>query len=375
MTKLEFEKVLIPLIEIIDDIELGLIYDILNRIDNYNSVKGTLEWYTDKLLELKLLEKDNIQVFKQNKKVLKKAILEISNECGNKIDNLEKLQEYYQKGLIEVDPINLYGSAAINNLINNAVKDTNDIMELIQTKAIEGTQEAYKKILNKVYIETSSGVYTYTESIRRALDEFAEQGIQAVHYESGRSLSIETVVRRDVITRMNKLVGDIELQRAKDLGTNLVYVSQHLGARVKTKYMKHDYEAHATWQGKKYMIDGSSEKYPNLYEVTGYGEMLGLKGINCYHNMYPTFDWEEIDEQIDLEENAKVRKILDKRNYYARRSRLLKRKKLNAEFLQDNKQYEKILASEKMLDKEYNTWLKENNLTRDYNREYVSRKK
>lgn len=375
MTKLEFEKVLMPLIEIIDNIELELIYDILNRIDNYSSVKGTLEWYTDKLLELNLLENDNIQVFKENKKALKKTILEIANKCGNKIDNLEKLQKYYQEGLIEVNPINLYGSVAVNNLINNAVKDTNDIMELIQTKAIEGAQESYKKILNTAYIETSSGVYTYTESIRRALDEFAERGIQTVHYENGRSLSIEAVVRRDVITRMNKLAGDVELQHAKDLKTNLVYVSQHLGARIRTKYMKYDYEAHAEWQGKKYMIEGSSDKYQNLYEVTGYGEMLGLKGINCYHNMYPTFEWEDIEEQIDLEENAKVRKILDKRNYYARRSRLLKRKKLNAEFLQDNKQYEKILAKEKILDKEYNTWLKENNLTRDYNREYVSRKK
>ena len=303
MNKLEFEKVLSPLIEIVDSIELDLIYDMLNRIDNYSSHKGTLKWYTDKLAELKLLDKDNLKVFKKNKKALKKAIKNIAKECGGRIDNLSKLQDYYNQGKIDVNPLTLYDSVAVNNLINNAIKDTNDIMDLIQTKALEDAREGYKQILNKAYLETASGIYTYTEAIRRASDEFSKKGIQAVHYESGKSISIEAVARRDVITRMNKLVGDVELQHAKDLGTNLVYVDQHLGARIRNKYMKHDYEAHAEWQGKKYMIEGSSSEYPNLYEATGYGEMLGLKGLNCYHNMEPTWEWEKRPKQIDLKEN------------------------------------------------------------------------
>ena len=43
MTKLEFEKLLIPLIEIMNNIEMDLIYNILSRIDNYTSIKGSLE--------------------------------------------------------------------------------------------------------------------------------------------------------------------------------------------------------------------------------------------------------------------------------------------------------------------------------------------
>ncbi len=35
-------------------------------------------------------------------------------------------------------------------------------MNLIQTKAIEGVKETYKDVLNSAYIETSSGIYTYT---------------------------------------------------------------------------------------------------------------------------------------------------------------------------------------------------------------------
>lgn len=374
MTKLEFEKILIPLIEYIDDIEMGLIVNILDRIDNYDGVKGSLKWYTDKLSELKLLDKDNLKVFKKDKKKLKRIVSQLAEDCGYHIDNLDKLNEYYKKGLLDNNPVNLYDNIAINRLINDAIKDTTNIMELIQTKAIEGANKAYKDILNQAYVETASGTYTYTEAIRKALDKFAEKGIKAVHYKNGTSLSIESVTRRDVITRMNKLNGDIEIENAKALGTNLVYVDQHLGARVRTKYTKEDYEAHAEWQGKKYMIDGSSDKYPNLYETTGYGEMLGLKGINCYHNMRPTWEWEKIDEQIDLKENAKVRAILDKRNYYARKLRTLKHKRLNAKALEDKEEYKKINKQFSSLSNEYNSWLEDNNLTRDYNREYIARK-
>lgn len=374
MTKLEFEKILIPLIEYIDDIEMDLIVNILDRIDNYDGVKGSLKWYTDKLLELKLLDKDNSKVFEKDKNKLKRIISQLAEDCGYRIDNLDKLNEYYDKGLLNKNPINLYDNIAINSLINETIKDTIDIMNLIQTKAIEGANKAYKDILNKAYIETASGTYTYTESIRRALDEFAKHGIKAAHYKNGTSLSIEAVVRRDVITRMNKLNGDVELEQARALDTNLVYVDQHLGARVRTEYTKHDYEAHAEWQGKKYMIEGSSEKYENIYEATGYGEMLGLKGINCYHNIRPTWEWEEIDEQIDLEENAKVRAILDKRNYYARKIRYLKHKRINAKTLDDKDEYKKINQQFKTVISEYDKWLKDNNLARDYNREYVSQK-
>ena len=171
---------------------------------------------------------------------------------------------------------------------------------------------------------------------------------------------------------MNKLVGDCELEHAKELDTNLVYVDQHLGARVRTPYMKNDYEAHCEWQGKKYMIDGSNDKYDNLYEKTGYGEMLGLKGINCYHNMRPTWEWEEIPKQIDLKENARVREILDKRNYYARKIRTLKHKRLNSQILNDKEEYKKINNEYVYTDKQYNSFLEKNNLVRDYNKEYVN---
>lgn len=372
MTKLEFEQVLAPLIEIIDNIELDMIHDLLSRIDNYNSHKGTLKWYTDKLAELKLLDKNNLKNFRKSKTALKKAIKDIAKECGGKIDNFSKLQDYYNQGKININPLTLYDSVAVNNLINNAIKETNDIMDLIQTKALEGAKEGYKQILNKAYVETASGVYTYTEAIKRATNELAEKGIQAAHYSDGRSISIEAVVRRDVVTRMNKLVGDISIQRAKEMETNLVYVDQHLGARIRNKYMKHDYEAHAEWQGKKYMLEGSSNKYPNFYEATGYGEMLGLKGINCYHDFSPTWEWEKIKDLIDPKKNEEEYKKLQSKRTQERNLRKIRRKIAEAEAMGDEAKLKKLKEIDKEQTEDYEKWLKENNMRRDYSREYVS---
>lgn len=372
MTRLEFERILNPLVNIIDDVEIELIYNILSRIDNYKDVKGSLKWYNDKVNELKLLERDNKRIFKDKQQKIKDVIEEIAKECGTKVDNFDKLENYYQQGLLNVNPITLYSSVAINNLINEAIKDGNDIMNLIQTKALESSKKEYMNILNQSYVETTSGAYTYRQSINKAIDRMAENGITLVHYKNGRTMTIEAVVRRDIVTRMNKLVGERELQCAKELGTNLVYVDQHLGARVRTPYMKNDYEAHCEWQGKKYLINGFNNKYDNLYEKTGYGEMLGLKGINCYHHIRPTWEWEKIDEKIDEIENKKVYELKQQQRAFERKIRKLKRKRESFRATKD-KQFEKASQKYKVASEKFDKWLKENNLNRDYDREYIGK--
>ncbi len=372
MKKYDFDKLLKPLIQIYDEIELDIIKNILNKLVKYDNVQGSLNWYLEKLTELKALEKENLKVILKDKNAIQKELEKIIENVGFKVDNLDKLKSYYDKGLIEANPINLYNSSSIKSLMSEALTDCTTIMDLINTKAIEGSNMAYRNIINKAYVETASGIYTYSESIKNALKEFAVQGIKTVKYENGLSISIESAIRRDVVTRVNKLVGDKEIQVAKELKTNLMYVDQHLGARVRTKYMKNDYEAHAEWQGKKYMIEGSSKEYPNLYEKTGYGEMLGLKGINCYHHMQPTWEWEKIPNIIDEIENKEKYELLQKQRSYERKMRALKRERLIAKETDDKENVTKINKKIKSTSEDFNKWLEDNNLTRDYNREYVS---
>lgn len=375
MKKYEFDNLLKPLIDIYDEIEMEIIKDILDRLLTYDKNQGSLKWYLEKLKELKVLQQKDLKIVNKNKKQIEKVLKNILHNAGTKIDNLDTLKKYYEQGLIDKNPLELFDSPSTNKLINEALKDTHNIMDLINTKAIEGANKAYKNIINKAYIETSSGIYTYTESIRNALDSFAKEGIKTVNYESGVSLSIESAIRRDVVTRVNKLVGDCEIENAKSLGTNLMYVDQHLGARVRTKYTKEDYEAHAEWQGKKYMIEGSNDKYDNLYEKTGYGKMLGLKGINCYHHMHPTWEWEKIPDRIDEVENKERYELLQRQRAYERNIRSLKRQKIVAKGISNKEDISKINKKIKSTNLKFDNWLEKHSLTRDYNREYVSDRK
>lgn len=374
MNKQKFNELLKPLIEIYDSIEMDMILDMLDRIDNYNSVKGTLKWYLDKLTELKVFEKYNKEIVKKNKKQIKKAleeILESASKNAISVDTLETFNKY-TKSNITIDDI--YNNNSATNIIKEALKSTENICNLINTKAIQAANEEYRNILNKAYLETSTGIYTYDQSIKLAIDKMAENGIMMANYVSGRKISIESAVRRDVITRANKLVGDIELEAAKEMDTNLVYVDQHLGARTRNKYMTHDYEAHDEWQGKVYMIEGSSDKYANFYEKTGYGEMLGLKGINCYHDFRPYFEWEGIPKEVDINESRRIRKLYDKQREYERKIRHLKREKIINGKMGNTDDYKKAKEKLALINHEYNDFLKENNLNRKVNREYVSKK-
>lgn len=372
MTKYEFDNLLKPLVNIYDEIELDIIKDMLTRLLSYDNVQGTLKWYLEKLNDLKSFKKSNQKLIHNNKKNIEKVLKSIVENAGTKVDNFDRLEEYFNKGLIKKNPNSLYNSASINNLISEAFKDSKSIMDLINTTAIEGANKVYKNIINKAYIETGSGIYTYSESIRKALRNFAKEGIKTVNYVSGVSLTIESAIRRDVVTRVNKLVGDCEIEHAKELDTNLVYVDQHLGARIRTKYMKHDYEAHDEWQGKKYMIVGSNEEYPNLYEKTGYGEMLGLKGINCYHHMRPTWEWEKIPDRIDEIENKERYELLQRQREYERNIRGLKRARLIAKETDDNEYLSKVNKKMKVVNMNFDNWLEKHKLTRDYNREYLT---
>lgn len=370
MDKITFDRLIKPLVDIYDEIELDIIRDILNKLESYNSVSGSIEWYLEKLQDLGALKRNTLNILKKDKSKINKVLKEVISD-SSQIDSMEKLQSLFDNKLLDRSPLEIFNSASINNLINNATKDVNDIMNLIDSKVLEGTDEAYKKILNKAYIETSSGVYSYQESIRNALKEFAKEGIDAGHYANGRSISIEAIVRRDVITRTNKLTGDITLETAKEIGTNLVYVDQHEGARIRTPYMKNDYEAHAEWQGKVYMIDGSNDKYDNFYEKTGYGEMLGLKGINCYHDFRPFFEGEKVPKRITEEDNKEQYELFEKQRSFERRIRELKREKEIYKSI-DKDEYKKVSNKLKNKNNEYDEFLKQNDLRRDYSREYIA---
>ena len=97
----------------------------------------------------------------------------------------------------------------------------------------------------------------------------------------------------NVLTGVNQTAAAVSLTNCDELECDLVEVTAHLGAR----------PSHEAWQGKIYKLHGSTDKYPNFYEVCKYGEADGICGVNCRHSFYPYFEGQEKHyTQDDLDE-------------------------------------------------------------------------
>lgn len=136
---------------------------------------------------------------------------------------------------------------------------------------------AYLNAIDLAHAESVNGLFSPQEAIRNAVRTLTDSGIRFVEYESGRIFHADVAVRRAVMTGISQITGNISKYNAEELGTDIVEVTAHAGAR----------PDHAEWQGKLYSLSGLSDKYPSLVAVTGYGTGEGLKGWNCRHDFHP----------------------------------------------------------------------------------------
>ena len=216
--------------------------------------------------------------------------------------------------------------------------------------------------LDTAHFEVVSGAFTSDKAIESAVRKFAQEGIYTIEYTSGRNISIEAGARRAIMTGVNKTTANISLNRAIELDYDTVKTSEHMGAR----------EEHAAWQGQIFSLTGKSSKYPNFYEVTGYGTVTGLCGANCRHNFYacdPRVE-DPFMEMFTSKENAEMYALDQEQRYNERMIRGWKRR---ADVMEAGGQDNTAeLLKVKEWQKRQAEFVKSNNLARQYPREQIA---
>ena len=136
-----------------------------------------------------------------------------------------------------------------------------------------------------------------------AVKKLAADGLDVVDYASGHRDKIDVAMRRAVITGVAQTANTLQMTRADEMGSDLVEVSAHVGARNKGTGP----ENHQSWQGKIYSRSGKHPKYPDFVKSTGYGTGEGLGGWNCRHSFYPFFEGisEKLYSRKELNEYAR----------------------------------------------------------------------
>lgn len=184
-------------------------------------------------------------------------------------------------------PIDIRQDSSTRQVLEAGYKKTLGTMQNLVSTTATQTQTAFIQTCDRIYMQVSSGAFSYQEAIMNALRALADTGA-TVSYPTGHTNRMDVAVRLCVLTGVSQTAAAVSLQQAEDAGCYLMEITAHSGAR----------PDHAKWQGQLVTITGKNAgkiidglRVFTLSEI-GYGSGEGFKGWNCRHNWhayYPGF--------------------------------------------------------------------------------------
>ena len=184
-------------------------------------------------------------------------------------------------------PIDIRQDSSTRQVLEAGYKKTLGTMQNLVSTTATQTQTAFIQTCDRIYMQVSSGAFSYQEAIMNALRALADTGA-TVSYPTGHTDRMDVAVRRCVLTGVSQTAAAVSLRQAEDAGCYLMEITAHSGAR----------PDHAKWQGQLVTITGKDAgkiidglRVFTLSEI-GYSSGEGFKGWNCRHNWhayYPGF--------------------------------------------------------------------------------------
>lgn len=184
-------------------------------------------------------------------------------------------------------PIDIRQDSSTRQVLEAGYKKTLGTMQNLVSTTATQTQTAFIQTCDRIYMQVSSGAFSYQEAIMNALRALADTGA-TVSYPTGHTDRMDVAVRRCIQSGVSQTAAAVSLRQAEDAGCYLMEITAHSGAR----------PDHAKWQGQLVTITGKDAgkiidglRVFTLSEI-GYGSGEGFKGWNCRHNWhayYPGF--------------------------------------------------------------------------------------
>lgn len=255
--------------EIYSKLDTRITQDIVRRIIKTGEITDTAKWQVKMAQESGLLYDDIVQMVVESTGETEKAVKLLFEDAGIQATMID----YEKAGALQrVDKL----SPSALQILEAAIKKTNSSLSNLTMTTAEMAQNAFISACSMAEMEITSGAFDANTAIKHAVDMSIEEG-NRIRYPSGVTRSVEAAVRTAVLTGVSQTTGHISLANAEALGTDIMQLSAHGGARPE----------HAVWQGKLVCISNKRRRgYLSLKDI-GYGEITGFKGINCTHDWYP----------------------------------------------------------------------------------------
>lgn len=280
LTSDQFDALTEPIMSLYADYETSVIMDIARRLKKLALDSAT--WQAQRLIESGALYKDVLKKLAQLTGMSEQEIAKVLRKAGVKAISFD--DSIYKQAGLEPIPLNL--SPAMLDVLKATFAKTNAVAHnLTQTTALSA-QQSFIRAADLAHQQIVTGAMSYNQAIRQAVKKVAADGLKTIDFASGHQDSLDVAMRRTVLTGVAQTTGQLQMQRADEMGSDLVAVSAHQGARNKgTGPMNHE-----SWQGKIYSRSGKHPKYKPFVETTGYGTGVGLGGYNCRHSWFPFFE-------------------------------------------------------------------------------------
>ena len=263
------------LVALYSELDQSILSIVAARIAKTNYVGGTSRWQIERLQEAGLVYEDVIAAIGRYSGISQDELRKMFAAAG--VETITADNAIYTKAGLH--PTGIKQSPAMTQVLRAGLKKTGGSLKNLTMTTAVTAQTAYINASNLAYMQITSGAMSMPEAVRHAVRSVAKQGT-TVRYPSGHTDQLDVAVRRASVTGVNQTCAGIQLANAQDMGCNHVETTAHIGAR----------PSHAEWQGRVFMVNGSSREYPNLAEATGYGTGDGLCGWNCRHNFFPFFE-------------------------------------------------------------------------------------
>lgn len=358
--------------ELYNALEGEIIRILIKRLNNGHT--DILEWQAQKLYELRLFNNDVVRRLSEVTKVAESEIKRMFEETGVAIvKDIDNAMPYPTQPMpSNLDEIMRAYHEQVWEEIDNYVNQT-----LITTAYGVGTaQKAYTDVLNRTQAMFNTGLYTFEQSLERAITELAQKGINSGMVDRGGHIwSLEGYVRTVLKSTLGNTYDQLRKDRMADYGVYTVVVTSHVGARDKCSKI----------QGNVVDLRPMDELPPNWpyksiydpYWNADYETPGGHRGVNCRHLHVPFIPGVNTNNQpkFDDDLNARVAKARDTQRRIEREIVKYKKNAMVAEHMgnQDKAAYWRQMirkrqkAMRDLLDDPFNAQY----LSRNYKREKV----
>ena len=324
LTPNRLDKLPEPMIQLMSELQNEIISDICRRISKANYLTPTAEWQLYKANQLTISAREVKRRIAAKLKVRESTLKELYTDAVKTAIREDEI--IYKAAIAEGilsdnyrDKLTNYTrSKAFSSVLQRGLKNTNGLMRNLTNSAAAAANRQLSDALDLAFLKCTSGAFTPQDAIFDAVRKLGQDGLKCVNYESGRTDQLDVAVRRAVVTGIGKTCCDMQLDLAKEMDSELVEVTAHLGAR----------PSHAEWQGQIYSLKKGHPKYPYFYDATGYGTGDGLGGWNCRHSFFPYFEGLSVAANaptFSKEENLEEYKNTQKQRAYERSIRKSKR--------------------------------------------------